>query len=281
LITPGEVKAVPVTLKDVANKVGFSVTTVSRALGGYDDVAEETRRLIVRTAKEMGYRPNIMARRLQKQRTDTLDPRFPDPFFINSRFAIYLIPPYEVARDVSEMHRMLRKQFGFIAADRFQVHVTIKGFFKKIEGPLEPLIERLDAVFADQRPFTVHFSGFRIDRVGIGLDVSRLGEEPNPEMMALRERVVEAVRPFIAPDCDFVGEDLGHPFEAHITLAFRDIPPVMQDEVLNYVQEAPLPTEPFTADTFHFLEFFSQDWGGDWEQTLSWRLLESWKIKER
>jgi LacI family transcriptional regulator len=78
----------PVTLKDIAKKVGFSVTTVSRALGGYDDVAEETRRLIMQTAEEMGYRPNIMARRLQKQRTDTLGfviptfgPRFSDPFF--------------------------------------------------------------------------------------------------------------------------------------------------------------------------------------------------------
>jgi LacI family transcriptional regulator len=75
-------------LKDIAEKVGFSVTTVSRALGGYDDVAEETRRLITRTAEEMGYRPNVMARRLQKQRTDTLGfviptfgPRFSDPFF--------------------------------------------------------------------------------------------------------------------------------------------------------------------------------------------------------
>lgn len=77
-----------VTLKDVAKKVGFSVTTVSRALGGYDDVAEETRRLIVQTAEEMGYRPNVVARRLQKQRTDTLGfviptfgPRFSDPYF--------------------------------------------------------------------------------------------------------------------------------------------------------------------------------------------------------
>jgi LacI family transcriptional regulator len=79
---------VRVRLKDIAAKVGFSVTTVSRALGGYDDVAEETRRLIVQTAEEMGYRPNVVARRLQKQRSDTLGfviptfgPRFSDPYF--------------------------------------------------------------------------------------------------------------------------------------------------------------------------------------------------------
>jgi 2'-5' RNA ligase len=198
----------------------------------------------------------------------------------NSRFAVYLIPPYEVSRAVTEIHQMLREQFGFIAADQFQVHATIKGFFKKTKGPLEPLIERLDAVFTAQRPFPVEFNGFHRDSVGIGLSVSQLGDEPNLEMMALRERVVEAVHPFIAPDCDFVEEDLGNPFAAHITLAFRDIPPSMQEEVLDYLREAPLPTEPFIANIFHFLEFFSQDWEGDWWRTLSWRLLKSWRVFE-
>jgi 2'-5' RNA ligase len=199
--------------------------------------------------------------------------------YTDSRFAVYLIPPYGVARAVAEIHRMLRKQFGFIAADQFQVHATIKGFFKKVPGPLEPLVERLDGVFAAQRPFTVHFSGLGRTSIGLGLGISRIGEELNPEMMALRERVVDAVRPFIAPDCDFVEEDLGQPFWAHITLAFRDIPPTMQDEVLDYLREAPLPTEPIIADTFHFLKFFSQDWEGDWEQTLAWRLLKSWRVR--
>jgi 2'-5' RNA ligase len=197
----------------------------------------------------------------------------------NSRFAVYLIPPYKVARAVAEIHQMLRKQFGFIAADRFQVHATIKGFFKKIPGPLEPLVECLDGVFAAQRPFPVHFSGVGRTNLGMGLDIFRIAGGPNPEMLVLRERVVDAVRPFIAPDCDFVEEDLGQPFWAHITLAFRDIPATMQDEVLDYLQEAPLPTEPFVADTFHFLEFFSQDWEGDWEQTLTWRLLKSWRVQ--
>ncbi len=197
-----------------------------------------------------------------------------------SRFAVYLIPPYQVARAVAEVHQMLRKQFGFIAADQFQVHATIKGFFKKTEGPLEPLIERLDAVFATQRPFTVHFSGIFTDNVGMGLDITRIDEEANPEMIALREQVVDAVHPFIAPDCDFIKEDLNNPFRAHITMAFRDIPLPLYDDVLNYLQQAPIPTKPFIADTFHFLEFFSQDWAGEWSPTLTWRLLKSWRVVE-
>jgi LacI family transcriptional regulator len=65
-----------------------SLTTVSRALTGYSDVAEGTRQRILETAAELGYSPNVTAQRLQKRRTDTLGfitptfgPRFSDPFF--------------------------------------------------------------------------------------------------------------------------------------------------------------------------------------------------------
>ncbi len=78
----------PITLKDIAQKVGYSITTVSRALAGYDDVAESTRQLVIKTAAEMGYHPDVTARRLRKQCTDTIGiivptygSRFSDPFF--------------------------------------------------------------------------------------------------------------------------------------------------------------------------------------------------------
>jgi len=78
----------PVTLKGIAQKVGYSITTVSRALTGHDDVAESTRQLIFETAAEMGYHPNMAARRLRTRRTDTIgiivptySTRFADPFF--------------------------------------------------------------------------------------------------------------------------------------------------------------------------------------------------------
>ncbi len=79
------------------------------------------------------------------------------------RFAVYLIPPYQIAQPIAEVHQMLHKQFGFVAAGRFQVHATLKGFFKKGDGSLCELTERLDAIFAEKRPFPVHFNGFRSD----------------------------------------------------------------------------------------------------------------------
>lgn len=77
-----------VTLKTIAEETGYSITTVSRALAGYDDVAEETRQLILETAERLGYRPNEAARQLRFRRANTIGlvvptfgPRFSDPFF--------------------------------------------------------------------------------------------------------------------------------------------------------------------------------------------------------
>jgi LacI family transcriptional regulator len=77
-----------VSIKDIAKRVNRSITTVSRALNDYDDVSPETKQLILKTAKEMGYSPNTFAQRLQKQQSDTIglilptfSPRFSDPYF--------------------------------------------------------------------------------------------------------------------------------------------------------------------------------------------------------
>jgi LacI family transcriptional regulator len=76
------------TIKDVAKELDLSITTVSRALDGYDDVADSTRELVVEAARRMGYTPNRAARELRRQQTDTIgyilpteEPQFADPFY--------------------------------------------------------------------------------------------------------------------------------------------------------------------------------------------------------
>lgn len=46
-----------VTIKDIALKLGLSRFAVSRALKGGEGVSDETRRLVIQTAKEMGFLP--------------------------------------------------------------------------------------------------------------------------------------------------------------------------------------------------------------------------------
>jgi LacI family transcriptional regulator len=77
-----------VRIRDVASQLNLSITTVSRALDGYSDVAEQTRQLVIQTAQEMGYVPNRAARQLRRQHAETIgfilpveQVQFSDPFF--------------------------------------------------------------------------------------------------------------------------------------------------------------------------------------------------------
>jgi LacI family transcriptional regulator len=60
------------SLKDLAQSLGLSITTVSRALDGYSDVAKSTRERVVAAAAAAGYRPNAAARRLRKGSTEVV-----------------------------------------------------------------------------------------------------------------------------------------------------------------------------------------------------------------
>lgn len=59
-------------MKEIAKKLGVSVSTVSRALKDSPELHEETKRKIVETAKEMNYQPNLLAQSLRISRTKTL-----------------------------------------------------------------------------------------------------------------------------------------------------------------------------------------------------------------
>lgn len=61
-----------VTIRDVAREAGVSVTTVSRALNGYDDVAEMTRARIHDIARRLDYHPNMAARSLQASKAGAI-----------------------------------------------------------------------------------------------------------------------------------------------------------------------------------------------------------------
>lgn len=65
------------SLKAIAKELGISVTTVSRALNGYDDVSQETRVRVGTEAQRRGYRPNTFARRLKMGKIDAVGLVFP------------------------------------------------------------------------------------------------------------------------------------------------------------------------------------------------------------
>lgn len=61
-----------VTLKDIAEITGFSINTVSLALRDSPRISEQTRRRIHAAAKKLKYHPNMLARQLSLQKTNTV-----------------------------------------------------------------------------------------------------------------------------------------------------------------------------------------------------------------
>lgn len=87
-------------IKDVAQRAGVSVATVSRVLAGRIRVSETARERVLEAVQALDYRPDLAARRLRSRRTDTIGLIVSDirnPFFTEISRAV---------EDVAYQHRM-------------------------------------------------------------------------------------------------------------------------------------------------------------------------------
>jgi len=73
-----------VTMRNVARRAGVSIKTVSRVVNEQREVSEGTRKKVLATIEDLGYRPNVLARGLVSGRTLSVGliiPQITDPFF--------------------------------------------------------------------------------------------------------------------------------------------------------------------------------------------------------
>ena len=88
-----------VTIWDIAKHLNLSVSTVSRALNGYDDVAPRTRQRVFDAAAELGYYPSTTARNLRRQRTNKIGFSFSYPVSAMNDYVLRLIDGAIVAAE--------------------------------------------------------------------------------------------------------------------------------------------------------------------------------------
>ncbi len=62
----------PAKLRDVAQRAGVSIKTVSRVVNNQGEISEATRRRVLAAIADLDYRPSKVARALVTQRTDTI-----------------------------------------------------------------------------------------------------------------------------------------------------------------------------------------------------------------
>jgi LacI family transcriptional regulator len=146
-----------VTIKDLAAELGLSITTISRALNGYSDVGEKTRKRVADAAQQMGYRPNRNAQRLVTKRTHNIawvqsdtDRKFVDPHFVEVMAGVLRgarAGNYDIVMSGDTPDRELA------IYDRYVNDNSVDGFIVDLPREGDP---RISYLLDAPRPFVVH-----------------------------------------------------------------------------------------------------------------------------
>jgi DNA-binding LacI/PurR family transcriptional regulator len=119
------VATMAVTLKDISREAGVDIATVSRALNGSYGVHEDTRERILRIAKRLNYRVNLMAKGLAEGRSRTIGvlvAAISDPSILDqirgvedaayaAGYQIVLCNSYlDVTREALQLHSLLERR---------------------------------------------------------------------------------------------------------------------------------------------------------------------------
>lgn len=105
-----------VRLVDIAEKLNLTKVSVSKALRDHPDISSETRKRVKKVARKMGYRPNLVARSLTSQKSQTIGviiPKMANYFFAPVIEGIYNSAndsDYEVVLGISLEDEKLEKK---------------------------------------------------------------------------------------------------------------------------------------------------------------------------
>lgn len=202
------------------------------------------------------------------------------------QYGVYLIPPPHLLLSIGQAHHLLQTEFNSRTAGAFMVHCTLKGFTKLAEGATPAdFTPALDALFAQTPAFVTELTGLWDLNQSEGKSSILLGMDRTEAFLSLHNAIWEVVRPYIAPDCLFsLVEPSGSKFPPHITLVQGDAPaePGLHAQILGLCQfffETSLKGS-FQARDLQLIEFYSEDWAGNWWETLRFQQLKGWQLTE-
>jgi LacI family transcriptional regulator len=104
-----EKETASITIHDVAEVAGVSISTVSRVVNGLERVAPETRRKVESAIRRLNFQPNSRAQALSRKRTDTIGLIVPD--FEGQYFAMLMEGAHQEAQ-ANGFHIMVLKANG-------------------------------------------------------------------------------------------------------------------------------------------------------------------------
>jgi hypothetical protein len=200
------------------------------------------------------------------------------------QYGLYLIPPPHLLHPIGLAHQLMKTEFNSRIAGAFMVHCTVKGFFKLADGATPAdFTPALDDLFERTPAFQTALTGLRDINRGEGKSSILLGMDLTRAFHDLHNAVWEVVQPYIAPDCLFSPvEPAGPNFLPHITVAQWDAPsdPGLHAQLAGlcqYIYDTSL-KGAFRASDLQLIEFYSEDWAGNWWETLRFKHLKGWQL---
>ncbi|MFF2777478.1 LacI family DNA-binding transcriptional regulator [Streptomyces sp. NPDC058052] len=239
-----------VSLKDVAQRAGVSIKTVSNVVNNYPHVTPQMRAKVQRAIDELGYRPNLTARHLRKGRTGIIAfavPELGNPYFAELAGAVIDAAAqhdYTVLVD----HTAGLRERELLVCQEFRSHVIDGLILSPIHlenGDLLARQETSPLVLLGEREYDAPYDQIAIDNVAAArtavrhlLDLgrrrvaflgSRTGRERQPAHLRLRGWREELTAAGVEPDERLVvatdGYGRGDGADAMATLLDRGVRP--------------------------------------------------------
>lgn len=163
-----------VRLVDIADRLNITKVSVSKALRDHPDISQDTRALVKKTAAAMGYSPNLLARSLSSQKTNTLGavvPKIAHSFFATVIDAIQEEATKKgygivlaVSNERADLERQHIERLLAMRVDGLLVSVSQEApnldVYEKVRSMTVPL------VFFDRRIDSLPFSSVTVDDRG-------------------------------------------------------------------------------------------------------------------
>lgn len=191
------------TIVDIADKLGISIATVNRALSDKPRVSDETRALVLQAAKEMGYRPNYLARSLSRRKLRlgvlafTSFPEFHGRFLDGAKSAGDELQDYNISvdyfsyddgmSDTPQAERFLHDRLQYFKDEQYDGVMVLARQTPDLEDFAAKgvyLVTAVNDVQRDIRRFHICYNGFVAGRIAAELIYRLLPDRNRPVAIA-------------------------------------------------------------------------------------------------
>jgi DNA-binding LacI/PurR family transcriptional regulator len=190
------------TIEDISKRLGISVSTVSKALNAYPDVADETRERVLAAARELDYTPSAAARNLRRGRSEKIGLLINNPISFLSEYISEVIAGAALQAETHGHNLIL-----YTAAVQHPHELKRICRSREVDGLMlifEPSPEAVEVLISEMMPFmvfgrrvanpTVSYiapdnrdGAYRLTRHLINLGHRRIGFTTRPELGTVSE----------------------------------------------------------------------------------------------